>query len=142
MKIQQADLLADDTQLHALIDRIDTVDEETLQPQWPQLLAALVDVMDNELQRQGFTAPQSRPLARKMAAALAAYAGGRNYYLPKGDSLLTALRDDEIFHRWQQGTPIETLRKAYRLGQIQIYKVIATQRQRYVKRTQPALFAD
>lgn len=29
MKTHQADLLADDTHLHALIDRIDTVDEET-----------------------------------------------------------------------------------------------------------------
>lgn len=31
-----------------IINRIDTVPEETLQPEWPQLLAALVDIRDNE----------------------------------------------------------------------------------------------
>ncbi|WP_341532838.1 Mor transcription activator family protein [Sodalis glossinidius] len=108
-----------------------------MQRQWPQLLGALVDVMDNELQRQGFDPER----ARKQAAALAAYTGGRNYYLPKGDTLFNALRDDEIFSRWFKGTRIESLRREYRLGQQQIYHIIATQRQLHARRTQPDLFA-
>ncbi|BAN97863.1 hypothetical protein E05_30970 [Plautia stali symbiont] len=141
MNAEQPDLLQDTPHLHALIDRMETVAEETLQRQWPQLLGALVDVMDNELQRQGFDPERARLLARKQAAALAAYAGGRNYYLPKGDTLFNALRDDEIFSRWFKGTPIESLRREYRLGQQQIYHIIATQRQLHARRTQPDLFA-
>lgn len=72
-----------------------------MQRQWPQLLVALVEVMDNELQCQGFVPEQERLLVRKQAAALAGYAGWRNYYLPKEGvyTLFNALRDDEIFNR-------------------------------------------
>lgn len=136
----QSDLFEDDPQVDQLIDRLDNLQDDTLQRKWPALLAALLDVLDRELQRNQVDREQARRLSRKQAAAIAAYLGGRNYYLPVGETLLTALRDDEIFEKWFNGADIESLRREYGLAQMQIYHVIKQQRQLHRRRNQPDLF--
>ena len=60
-----------------------------------------------ELGRQ--TVPgDNRQQARKLVAALAHYMGGRSYYLPSGDRLMNALRDDQIYSRFD-GRNVEQL---------------------------------
>ena len=81
----------------------------------------------------------NRQQARKLVAALAHYMGGRSYYLPSGDRLMNALRDDQIYSRFD-GRNVEQLRRAYGLGQTQIYTIIAQQRALHVRRAQPDLF--
>lgn len=136
----QHELFDADPAIDALIDRLDEVPDDTLRRKWPALLAALLDVLDSELQRNKVSQEDARRLSRKQAAAIAAYLGGRNYYLPVGETLFTALRDDEIFEKWFNGADIESLRREYGLAQMQIYHVIKQQRQLHRRRNQPDLF--
>ena len=90
----------DSEQLHALIDRLDDIPDDVLKKNWPRTLSELVEVTGAELQRQGIEPVLAGKLARKVAAAQAAYMGGRGYYLPVGESLFAELRNNEIFSRW------------------------------------------
>ncbi|EMS6659042.1 transcriptional regulator, partial [Escherichia coli] len=103
-------------------------------------LSELVEVTGAELQRQGIEPVLAGKLARKVAAAQAAYMGGRGYYLPVGESLFAELRNNEIFSRWDRGEKIESLRRHYRMSETQIYNVIREQRRLHLARTQPPLF--
>ncbi|MDF9347003.1 hypothetical protein OH693_14525 [Escherichia coli] len=44
----------------------------------------LIDVLENELKRQNVSNP--RELARKQAVALSCFLGGRQFYIPCGDT--------------------------------------------------------
>ena len=136
----QMSMFGDSEQLHALIDRLDDIPDDELKKNWPGTLRDLVDVISAELHRQGIEPAQAGMLARKVAAAQAGYMGGRGYYLPVGESLFTALRNNEIFSRWSQGAKIETLRRHYQMSETQIYSVIRNQRRLHQERTQPRLF--
>ncbi|EDV0940190.1 transcriptional regulator [Salmonella enterica subsp. enterica serovar Pomona] len=138
--MQQNDLFEYDPHTDALIDRLDQIPPQELVSVWPQMLGAFVDVLEHELKRQVLPEKHQRPLARKLAAALATYMGGRSYYLPNGEQLFAALRNDEIYSRFN-GKNIEALRREYGLGQVQIYKILAQQRQLHTRRHQPDLFA-
>lgn len=92
----------DSEQLHALIDRLDDIPDDVLKKNWPRTLSELVEVTGAELQRQGIEPVLAGKLARKVAAAQAAYMGGRGYYLPVGESLFAELRNNEIFSRWDR----------------------------------------
>ncbi|EEC8910789.1 transcriptional regulator, partial [Escherichia coli] len=98
----------DSEQLHALIDRLDDIPDDVLKKNWPRTLSELVEVTGAELQRQGIEPVLAGKLARKVAAAQAAYMGGRGYYLPVGESLFAELRNNEIFSRWDRGEKIES----------------------------------
>lgn len=135
---QQSELFEHDPAIHQLLDHIDNIPVGELEHQWPQMLVALVDVMEAELKRLGI-ADDSRLLACKLALAMSHYMGGRQYYLPSGDKLVTALRDDLIFSRFN-GRNLEELRREHRLSQTQIYDIIARQRKLHTRRRQPDLF--
>lgn len=130
----------DSEQLHALIDRLDDIPDDVLKKNWPRTLSELVEVTGAELQRQGIEPVLAGKLARKVAAAQAAYMGGRGYYLPVGESLFAELRNNEIFSRWDRGEKIESLRRHYRMSETQIYTVIREQRRLHLARTQQPLF--
>ncbi|WP_048797096.1 MULTISPECIES: Mor transcription activator family protein [Serratia] len=140
MTENQIGLFEDDPRLNALIDRMEDMPDEVLKNQWPQMLAVLVEVIDLALQRENLPAERARALARKVAAAQAAYMGGRSYYIPMGETLFAALRNDEIYTRWYNGEDIEALRRTYRMAQTQIYAVIKEQRQLHTRRIQPDMF--
>ncbi|HGE8286706.1 Mor transcription activator family protein [Serratia marcescens] len=136
----QTDLFEDDPRVGQLLDHLDCIPAAEMERQWPQMLVALMDVLEKELGRQ--TVPgDNRQQARKLVAALAHYMGGRSYYLPSGDRLMNALRDDQIYSRFD-GRNVEQLRRAYGLGQTQIYTIIAQQRALHVRRAQPDLFSS
>ncbi|ELO0986305.1 positive regulator of late transcription [Citrobacter freundii] len=136
---QQSELFEHDPAVHQLLDHIDNIPVAELEHHWPQMLVALVDVMEAELKRLNVGA-DSRMLARKLALAMSHYMGGRQYYLPSGDKLVNALRDDMIYSRFN-GRNLETLRREHRLSQTQIYDIIARQRKLHTRRHQPDLFS-
>ncbi len=68
----------------------------------------LIDVLENELKRQNVSNP--RELARKQAVALSCFLGGRQFYIPCGDTILTALRDDLLYCQFN-GRNMEELRR-------------------------------
>lgn len=135
------DLFADDHEsVGQLADRLDLIPTAELKAKWPQSLADLVAVMECELKREGVDAPGS--ISRKLAVVLAHYLGGRAYYIPTGETLFAALRDREIFERWYQNEPMDSIATHYKLSHPQLYAIIAEQRKLHRKRHQPDLFSS
>ena len=139
MDNQTMDLFADDHEaLGQLVDRMDLIPIDELKAKWPQSLADLADVMASELKREGVAEPGVK--SRKLALVLAHYLGGRAYYIPTGEKLKAALRDLEIFERWYQNEPMDSIATHYKLSHPQLYVIIAEQRKLHRKRHQPDLF--
>lgn len=64
----------DDPRIGQLLDHLDCIPAAEMERQWPQMLVALMDVLEKELGRQ--TVPgDNRQQARKLVAALAHYMG-------------------------------------------------------------------
>ncbi|EAO1206252.1 positive regulator of late transcription [Salmonella enterica] len=134
----QTDLFEHDPGMAQLLAHMDNIPAPELESRWPRSLVELIDILEAELTRQGHT-EEPRILARKQALALSHYLGGRQYYIPCGNSMMTALRDDLIYCQFN-GRNIEELRRAHKLSQPQIYQIIQRQRQLHTRRRQPDLF--
>ncbi|ECI5214679.1 positive regulator of late transcription [Salmonella enterica subsp. diarizonae] len=133
----QQDLFENDPMVSQLMAHIDKIPAPELEARWPRSLVDLIDVLENDLKRQSIS--DARGIARRQAVALSCYLGGRQYYIPCGDTILTALRDDLIYCQFN-GRNMEELRREHRLSQPQIYQIIARQRQLHTRRHQPDLF--
>ncbi|HCN7970909.1 TPA: positive regulator of late transcription [Escherichia coli] len=133
----QQDLFEHDPAVSQLMDHIDNIPAPEQEARWPRALVELVDALETELKRQGVD--DARSIARKQVMSLSWFLGGRQYYIPRGDALLAALRDDLIYCQFN-GRNIEELRREHRLSQPQIYKIIARQRKLHSRRHQPDLF--
>jgi Mor family transcriptional regulator len=66
---------------------------------WPVLLKNMVDVLDSFFVQRGFTRDKAKQEAKAVVATLANYFGGRQVYLPKGNTLKKALRDIDIYRQ-------------------------------------------
>lgn len=106
---------------------------------WPATLAELCDVLCHTWQRRGVTPEQAESDARLAAVTIARHFGGRQFYLPVGESLERALRDREIYQRWSASEAIRSLSRAYRLTETQIYDIVARQRKLRFERAQGRL---
>ncbi|AIJ09279.1 Mor transcription activator family protein [Edwardsiella anguillarum] len=137
----QTDLFEGDPDAQQLFDHMDEIPVNELERQWPQMLVALIDVLECEIKRQAKTPHEPRQLARKLAAAMSHYMGGRSYYLPNGEVLFNSLRDDKIYREYD-GRNMTALLKKYRLGQTQFYRIISRQRKLHMNRYQRDLFAS
>ena len=138
----QNDLFAHDhDSVSQLLDQMGQIPTPELKAKWPKSLAELCDVLAHELVRQKHAQPEAGLLAGKLAAALAHYMGGRAVYLPTGDTLFQALRNNAIFNEWK-GNNIDDLSRKYGLSNPQIYAVIAEQRVLHRKRHQPDMFQE
>lgn len=134
----QQDLFENDPMIGQLMDHIDNVPAHELEARWPRTLIEVIDVLEHDLKKQGID--DARGIARRQAAALSWFLGGRQYYIPCGDTILTALRDDLIYCQFN-GRNMEELRREHRLSQPQIYQIIARQRKLHTRRHQPDLFS-
>ncbi|EBG0641357.1 transcriptional regulator [Salmonella enterica subsp. enterica] len=108
----------------SMIDYADNLPESENVRIWEGTLKNLADVITAELKRQKMGEHDALSMARKLVAAQSLYMGGRPLYIPTGRTLFSALRDYEIFTRWNNGEPPETLRRDYHLSTTQIYAVI------------------
>lgn len=106
---------------------------------WPRLLANMLDVVDAAFRRQGLAAAQAGSLARLAMLALAKYHGGVSFYLPSGEEIERALRDDEI---WRDIGPLsaEDLARRHEISVQRVYQIYAEQRALRKARQQPGLF--
>ncbi|EOF5041033.1 Mor transcription activator family protein [Providencia rettgeri] len=136
-------LFADDhTDVGQLLDQLDNIPVSELQSRWPQLLADIVDLFHTELIRQGYDEPKARLAASKLVGALSHYYGGRAVYLPTGDSLKSALRDNQLFIEWslESRGDIDGLAKKFGLTNSTVYAILRQQMALHRKRYQPDLF--
>ncbi|ENB2667188.1 transcriptional regulator, partial [Escherichia coli] len=93
------------------IDAIDNGDKPG--DAWCDSLADIVSHSVAELTRNGMEEADAFRIAKRVVAAIAFYAGGRSLYLPTGRSLFAALREYEIYYRWDNGEKLQALRKEY-----------------------------
>ncbi len=136
-------LFADDhAELGQLLDQLDTIPEAELRARWPQLLADIVDLFHTELIRQGYDEPKARLAAGKLVGTLSHYYGGRAVYLPTGDTLKSALRDNQLFIEWslESKGDIDSLAKKYGLTNSTVYAILRQQMALHRKRYQAELF--
>lgn len=134
---EQADLFGElPADLAELLDKVD-IGEFSSPHAWPKLLGELVDVVEAQLSRDGLNQPRRH--AQRVMMALAHFGGGKIIYLPRGQKLRTALRNHEIWRRFN-GKNVRELADEYRLTAIQIYNIIREQRALHRKRHQRDLF--
>lgn len=111
------------------------------QRRWAPMLVDLVRVIEAAHVRRGMAAEAAFGSALDAVKGVAEYFGGRPLYIPRGDRLLTALRDAEIFRRAKGGN-IERLAGEYGISSIQLYRVIKQQKALHLRKIQGRLFVD
>ncbi|MDC9594290.1 Mor transcription activator family protein [Xenorhabdus sp. IM139775] len=128
-------------ELGQLLDQLDSIPEAELRARWPQLLADMVALFSTELQRQGYDEPAARLSASKLVSSLAHYYGGRAVYLPTGETLKAALRDNQLFSEWSRSRGnVDVLARKYSLTNSTVYAILRQQLALHRKRYQPGLF--
>ncbi|ELC8116276.1 hypothetical protein QYB02_001541 [Escherichia coli] len=59
---------------------------------------------------------------------------GEVFYLPTGRSLFAALREYEIYYRWDNGEKLQALRKEYAISETHIYDIIRRLRKKHANK--------
>lgn len=108
---------------------------------WPTTLAEMVDVLVMTFARAGVERDAALSQAQQAVVAIGQYLGGRSIYLPRGDQLVTAVRDRRIWIEWR-GNNMQELMDRYGLTERHLQRVLAEQRAIHVRRIQPGLFKD
>ncbi|RTL55623.1 MAG: hypothetical protein EKK46_06315 [Rhodocyclaceae bacterium] len=94
---------------------------------WPKLLADMLDVAEAALKRETVSADLAEKLARSTVLGLAIYFGGRQIYVPVGQKLRQALRDDEIYRAFGREA-VEDIAKTHGITTVRAYQINAEQR--------------
>ena len=89
---------------------------------WESGLTSMIEVAASELRRLGRPEPAAAHEAEHVVCAIAAYYGGRQFYLPRGDSLKRARRDQDIAKRLGRESA-EDLAVEYGLSVSRVYKI-------------------
>jgi Mor family transcriptional regulator len=93
---------------------------------WPRELVRAIEVMETAFVQAGHAEESAFELARAGVVALAEYGGGRQWYLPRGDALATALRDADIYRRSRRGN-IADLAAEFGLTERHVWRIIRQQ---------------
>lgn len=121
------------------LSQLDVSDVPT--EKWARGLVEFIEQIEAAYVRAGLPEDQAFELASLGVRTIAEYRGGRQFYLPRGDALLTALRDADIFRRANRGN-IERLAADNGLTVSQIYRICRQQRALHIRKTQGRLFQD
>jgi len=104
---------------------------------WPSTLQSLSALMQVTLKKHGIS--NADRISEDLATGLSLYFGGRDMYIPNGESLKKALRDIKIWNEFK-GNNLEQLSREYGLTERRISEIIAEQRAVLVARKQRRLF--
>jgi len=110
------------------------------QHRWPALLSEMLDVIHYALVRDGLSDEAAGRQSRVALLALARHFGGSTFYLPAGDSLSRALRDDEIFSQCGRMSAAD-LAKLHKITLQRVYQIVGEQLALRHRSIQPDLFA-
>ncbi|WP_296280584.1 Mor transcription activator family protein [Pseudoxanthomonas sp.] len=133
----QSDLLGMPTDLDLASGALDAVPAT----KWAQGLVQLIEVQEATFQRLGVDEAEAFRLARAATLAIAEFHGGRQWYLPRGDDLATALRDAEIYRRARRGN-IQDLAREYQLTDQHVWRIVRQQRALHLRKIQGDLFNE
>lgn len=106
---------------------------------WPRTMSELVDVFTARAMQDDIVSDEeASSLARWVVLILGNHLGGRQAYLPKGDKLRAALRDQQIWHDFNGRNQVELASK-HQLTVIRIYQILSEQRALHRDKIQPKL---
>lgn len=108
---------------------------------WAQGITHMIEVQGAEFRHMGYAPDEAFRLARAAVLALSRYFGGRQWYMPRGDALLIALRDSEIYQRARRGN-IPALAGEFGLTEIHVWKICRQQRKLHLDKAQGRLFEE
>lgn len=108
---------------------------------WPRELVRAIEVIEAAYIGAGYAEDVAFELARAGILALADYGGGRQFYLPRGNSLQTALRDACIYRRSRRGN-IPELAAEFRLSDRQVWRILRQQYHMHRSKVQLSLFEE
>lgn len=106
---------------------------------WPRELVRAIEVVESAYIELGYAEDVAFELARAGMVALAEFGGGRQWYLPRGDALQTALRDAHIYRRARRGN-IPALAAEFRLTERHLYRILRQQYHMHRNKAQLQLF--
>jgi Mor family transcriptional regulator len=132
----------DHEELGFALDTLDNMtDVITIRKNWPRLLSEFVDLFCAELARQGMSNEKAIVTATKLVCVLGNYFGGRVCYIPTGERLKQAIRDNRIFLDYQiSDGNVAVLAKKYNLTDSHVYSIIREQLALHRKKYQPDMF--
>lgn len=127
-------------------DVMDLVDEHHADlpgaERWPKALRELVDVLASYNERVLRMSPKAAADdAIERVVVIADYLGGKFVYLPRGDVLRVAARD-AVIYRLHGRLPVTEIARLFDLGEIRVYAIVATEKQRAIARMQGRLFDE
>ena len=111
--------------------------------QWPTELRTLFDVLHATAISFGDSAPDAAARAAIGVVAIAQNMGGRGVYLPRGESLMVAVRDRQMYAQFSGGggDEVKRLALAHDLTDIHVYRILAREHKASVARRQGDLFS-
>lgn len=120
-------------------DEIDVQQALQHQHAWQGTLKEMLDVAAAAHIREGYSKEEAYRLAAQATIAWAFYMGGRMFYLPTGDAIRRAARDEVIAQTFN-GRNGQELSRLYRITIQRIYQIVDCQRELHFRRSQLDLF--
>lgn len=107
---------------------LSSLDVEDIKRAWPQSLADMFDIAVEALQQSGEPPERASQNAIAVITALSRYHGGRMFYLPIGDGLEKALRDNKIYREYK-GTREDIYRivRQENIAEQTVYRILKEQ---------------
>ena len=114
---------------------------EIPEARWPGELLAMVAVVADTWVRHGSASDLAAERAREAVAAIAWRLGGRQIYLPSGESMERAVQDAALWAEYNyRPNDVERLRIKYKLAtEREVYRIIERQRELWQAKVQPRL---
>lgn len=109
------------------------------QRRWPQDLAAILREIESVLVRRGMAPAPAFAAAAEAALGISRYGGGRLMYIPQGQRIMLALRDGEIWRRFN-GKNHHDLAAEFSLTVVSVYEILREQRSLSLRKRQGRLF--
>lgn len=113
---------------------------------WPKQISEMTDFVADEVAKAGVASGHDlRALAHQIVARITLEYGGGHWYIPKHDSILRILRDQEIWSKYRpgayrgEGSP-EWLARRYGLAELTVRAIIRAQRELHIRSIQADLF--
>lgn len=113
----------------------------TQDPDYPELIRELADVVEQQLVEVGIEPDSAGAVAESCAEAVRERFGGQVLYWAKGDTMRLRKRRMEMWQAFT-GTNHNALAKQFGLCPQQIYRQLAIAKAEHIARTQGSLFGD
>ena len=115
--------------------------QDVPESKWAPMLVDLLRVLESYAKRGRMSDEDAYRWASGAVVEISHYLGGRFTYLPRGDTLRTALQHVVIWRRWK-GNNLRELAAATGYSEPHLYRILRDQRRLHQRKLQGQLFED